>query len=303
MAQTRVRPQLTRTCPIYGGCVEVSSSPQYFFVFVVFEFSPDTLDRAEEDPQRLARAGNDPVGAGHQFVRAVGGHPGRPAAVPRGVPPYRMQQGMTGIGLTLSPAGGALRVTAMDPEGPAAKGGLIMPGDMLYEVDDTGYAPPRWRRRPPRGVCAYVRARARLAVADGVRARGGAESLGSTASKCARSFSGLQVRFCPCSRPEPSVCQILTPRLDMLARHAPYARAPPAQWALVLRAGPTGAAQAAGPAAANAAGPAAANATETAAGPAAANAAETSPRGSKAAGGAAVWQRRGCWYRDRAGPR
>jgi hypothetical protein len=30
--------------------VEVSSSPQYFFVFVVFEFSPDTLDRAEEDP-------------------------------------------------------------------------------------------------------------------------------------------------------------------------------------------------------------------------------------------------------------
>jgi len=44
----------------------------------------------------------------------------------------------TGIGLTLSPnATGALRVTAMDPEGPAAKGGLIMPGDVLYEVDDT----------------------------------------------------------------------------------------------------------------------------------------------------------------------
>jgi hypothetical protein len=46
---------------------------------------------------------------------------------------------LTGIGLTLSPnaASGALRVTAMDPEGPAAKGGLIIPGDMLYEVDDT----------------------------------------------------------------------------------------------------------------------------------------------------------------------
>ena len=45
----------------------------------------------------------------------------------------------TGIGMTLSPnaASGALRVTAMDPEGPAAKGGLIMIGDMLYEVDDT----------------------------------------------------------------------------------------------------------------------------------------------------------------------
>ena len=67
----------------------------------------------------------------------------------------------TGIGLTLSPAsGGALRVTAMDPEGPAAKGGLIMLGDMLYEVEDTRYAPLRWRRRPPRGVCARVRARA-----------------------------------------------------------------------------------------------------------------------------------------------
>lgn len=41
--------------------------------------------------------------------------------------------------MTLSPnaASGALRVTAMDPEGPAAKGGLIMIGDMLYEVDDT----------------------------------------------------------------------------------------------------------------------------------------------------------------------
>lgn len=68
---------------------------------------------------------------------------------------------MTGIGLTLSPAsGGALRVTAMDPEGPAQKGGLIMPGDMLYEVEDTRYAPPRWRRRPPRGMCVCVCARA-----------------------------------------------------------------------------------------------------------------------------------------------
>eukprot|EP00802_Teleaulax_amphioxeia_P010047 Tamp_10072.p1 GENE.Tamp_10072~~Tamp_10072.p1 ORF type:complete len:640 (-),score=80.56 Tamp_10072:4-1923(-) len=44
---------------------------------------------------------------------------------------------LTGIGLTLQPAAGALRVTAMDPEGPAAKGGLIIPGDLLYEVDDT----------------------------------------------------------------------------------------------------------------------------------------------------------------------
>jgi C-terminal processing protease CtpA/Prc len=47
----------------------------------------------------------------------------------------------TGIGLTLiaHATSGALRVAAMDPDGPAAKGGLIMPGDMLYEVDDTRY--------------------------------------------------------------------------------------------------------------------------------------------------------------------
>ena len=46
---------------------------------------------------------------------------------------------LTGIGLTLSPhaASGALRVTAMDPEGPAAKGGLILIGDVLYEVGET----------------------------------------------------------------------------------------------------------------------------------------------------------------------
>jgi len=71
---------------------------------------------------------------------------------------------MTGIGLTLSPAsGGALRVTAMDPEGPAQKGGLIMPGDMLYEVEDTRYALPRWRRSHP-GACAYMCAPARTGL-------------------------------------------------------------------------------------------------------------------------------------------
>ena len=58
----------------------------------------------------------------------------------------------TGIGLTLvaNVASGALRVTAMDPEGPAAKGGLIMPGDMLYEVDDTRSRCRRRARPRPR---------------------------------------------------------------------------------------------------------------------------------------------------------
>jgi len=63
---------------------------------------------------------------------------------------------LTGIGLTLQPAAGALRVTAMDPEGPAAKGGLIIPGDLLYEVDDTRCAPGR--------VAAVLRAHARASV-------------------------------------------------------------------------------------------------------------------------------------------
>ena len=69
----------------------------------------------------------------------------------------------TGIGLTLAPhsASGALRVTALDADGPAAKGGLILIGDVLHEVDDT--------RCPPR-----------------VRAQ-----------SCARDFNGVGGRVCP----------------------------------------------------------------------------------------------------------
>lgn len=42
----------------------------------------------------------------------------------------------TGVGLTLAPhaPSGALRVTALDPEGPAARGGLIQAGDVLFDV-------------------------------------------------------------------------------------------------------------------------------------------------------------------------
>jgi hypothetical protein len=45
----------------------------------------------------------------------------------------------TGIGLTLAPhsASGALRVTSLDPTGPAGQGGLIQVSDVLHEVDDT----------------------------------------------------------------------------------------------------------------------------------------------------------------------
>jgi hypothetical protein len=39
--------------------------------------------------------------------------------------------------LTPHPPSGALMVTHLDPEGPAAKGGLIAPYDVLYEVDET----------------------------------------------------------------------------------------------------------------------------------------------------------------------
>jgi C-terminal processing protease CtpA/Prc len=45
----------------------------------------------------------------------------------------------TGVGLTLAPhpPSGALKVTHMDPDGPAARGGLIQIGDVLFDVDDT----------------------------------------------------------------------------------------------------------------------------------------------------------------------
>jgi hypothetical protein len=39
--------------------------------------------------------------------------------------------------LTPHPPSGALMVTHLDPDGPAAKGGLIAPYDVLYEVDET----------------------------------------------------------------------------------------------------------------------------------------------------------------------
>lgn len=44
----------------------------------------------------------------------------------------------TGVGLTLAPhaPSGALKVTALDPEGPAARGGLIQAGDVLFDVRD-----------------------------------------------------------------------------------------------------------------------------------------------------------------------
>ncbi len=46
--------------------------------------------------------------------------------------------GLTGIGCTLvpHPPSGALRVSALDPEGPAFKSGYIGIGDVLFEVDE-----------------------------------------------------------------------------------------------------------------------------------------------------------------------
>ena len=45
---------------------------------------------------------------------------------------------LSGIGCTLVPhqASGALRVVSIDPTGPAALGGLIGVGDVLFEVDE-----------------------------------------------------------------------------------------------------------------------------------------------------------------------
>ncbi len=46
--------------------------------------------------------------------------------------------GLTGIGCTLvpHPPSGAFRVSSLDPEGPAAKKGYVVIGDVLFEVDD-----------------------------------------------------------------------------------------------------------------------------------------------------------------------
>ena len=46
---------------------------------------------------------------------------------------------LTGVGCTLvpHPPSGALRVSSMDIEGPAAKGGIVAVGDVLFEVDET----------------------------------------------------------------------------------------------------------------------------------------------------------------------
>ena len=49
--------------------------------------------------------------------------------------------GLTGIGCTLvpHPPSGALRVSSLDPEGPAARSGYIGIGDVLFEVDENRY--------------------------------------------------------------------------------------------------------------------------------------------------------------------